>query len=323
MRVAVLKGGRSLERGVSLRSAARVEDALARLGHEVDAIDVGGDLVKRLADRPEVAFVAMHGVGGEDGTAQELLEVLGIPFTGPGAAACARCMDKVMAKHAMREAGIATPDWFAFNQAAFRELGAADALDRLEQTLGFPLVVKPSRGGSSLGVKFAASPSEVPQALVAAFSYDDRVLLERFVDGRELAVSVVGEQALPVVEAIPAEGDPYDFEARYAIGRTRFVCPAELGDEQERAVTEAALATYRALGCSGFARIDLILDREGPWVLEANAIPGLTDTSLLPQAAEAAGMTFEQLVERIVDLALDGAMPAHPGVLGPSGRVTH
>ncbi|MDX6626611.1 MAG: D-alanine-D-alanine ligase [Solirubrobacterales bacterium] len=304
MKVAVLKGGRSLERGVSLRSAARVEDALGRLGHEVDAIDVGADLVKRLAGQPDVAFVAMHGVGGEDGTAQELLEILEIPFTGPGSAACARCMDKVIAKHAMREAEIATPDWFAFNQAAFRELGAADALGRLEQSLGFPLVVKPSRGGSSLGVKFAANQEEVPGALVAAFSYDDRVLIERYVHGRELAVSVVGEEALPIVEAIPAEGDRYDFEARYEIGRTRFVCPAELGDEEERAVTEAALATYRALGCSGFARIDLILDADGPWVLEANAIPGLTDTSLLPQAAEVAGMSFEQLVERIVDLAL-------------------
>jgi D-alanine-D-alanine ligase len=304
VKVAVLKGGRSLERGVSLRSAARVEDALGRLGHEVDAIDVGGDLVKRLGSQPDVVFVAMHGVGGEDGTAQELLEILEIPFTGPGAAACSRCMDKVVAKHAMREAGIATPDWFAFNQAAFRELGAADALGRLEQSLGFPLVVKPSRGGSSLGVKFAAAAGEVPQALVAAFSYDDRVLLERYVDGRELAVSVVGEEALPIVEAMPAEGDRYDFEARYEIGRTRFVCPAELGVEEERAVTEAALATYRALGCSGFARVDLILDADGPWVLEANAIPGLTDTSLLPQAAEAAGMSFEQLVERILDLAL-------------------
>ncbi len=229
MKVAVLKGGRSLERGVSLRSGARVEDALERLGHEVVALDVGDDLVKRLsAERPDVAFVAMHGVGGEDGTAQELLEILGIPFTGPGAAACARCMDKSQSKHAIREAGLPTPDWFAFSQTAFRELGAADALGRLEQGLGFPLVVKPSRGGSSLGVKFAASAAEVPQALVSAFSYDDRVLLERFVAGRELAVSVLGDEALPVVEAIPAEGDGYDFEARYEIGRTRFVCPAEL-----------------------------------------------------------------------------------------------
>ena len=308
MKVAVLKGGRSLERGVSLRSGARVEEALERLGHEVVALDVGADLVKRLnAEEPEVAFVAMHGVGGEDGTAQELLEILGIPFTGPGAAACARCMDKSLAKHAIREAGIPTPDWFAFSQTAFRELGAADALGGIEGRLGFPLVVKPSRGGSSLGVKFAAGAGEVPQALVSAFSYDERILLERFVEGRELAVSVLGEEALPVVEAIPAAGDRYDFEARYEIGRTRFACPAELAEADRAAVTEAALATYRALGCSGFARIDLILGSEGPQVLEANAIPGLTDTSLLPQAAEAAGMPFERLVERILDLALEPA----------------
>ncbi len=309
MKVAVLKGGRSLERNVSLRSGARVEDALERLGHEVVALDVGADLVKRLSsERPDVAFVAMHGVGGEDGTVQELLEILGIPFTGPGAAACARCMDKSLAKHAIREAGLPTPDWFAFNSTAFRGLGAADALGRLEQSLGFPLVVKPSRGGSSLGVKFAGAPGEVPEALVSAFSYDDRVLLERFVDGREVAVSVLGEEALPIVEAIPAQGDRYDFEARYEIGRTRFVCPADLDEAQRSAIGEAAVAAYRVLGCSGFARIDLILGADGPQVLEANAIPGLTNTSLLPQAAEAAGMSFEQLVERILDLAL------HPAV---------
>ena len=305
MKVAVLKGGRSLERGVSLRSGARVEDALERLGHGVLPIDVGADLVRWLeAERPDVAFVAMHGAGGEDGTAQELLEILGIPFTGPGAAACSRCIDKVIAKHAIREAGVPTPDWFGFKQTAFRELGAGDALGALEASLGFPLVVKPSRGGSSLGVRFAAAPAEIPQALVSAFSYDEQVLLERFVDGREMAVSVVGDEALPVVEAIPAEGDRYDFEARYEIGRTRFECPADLSEAERAAVVEAALGTYRALGLTGFARVDLILAADGPWVLEANAIPGLTDTSLLPQAAEAAGMSFEDLVSRILDLAL-------------------
>jgi D-alanine-D-alanine ligase len=304
VKVAVLKGGRSLERGVSLRSGARVEDALERLGHEAIPLDVGEDLVKRLAgERPDIAFVAMHGRGGEDGTVQELLEILGIPFTGPGVAACAHCMDKVLAKHALREAGVATPDWFAFNETAFRELGAADALGRMEESLGFPLVVKPSRGGSALGVKFAASPGEVPGALISAFSYDDRVLLERFVAGRELAVSVVGEEPLPIVEAIPA-GDSYDFEARYEIGRTNFVCPADLDEATAGAVTETAVAAYRALGCTGFSRVDLILGAGGPQVLEVNAIPGLTDTSLLPQAAEAAGMTFEGLVERILEPAL-------------------
>jgi D-alanine-D-alanine ligase len=312
MKVAVLKGGRSLERGVSLRSGARVEDALERLGHEPRPIDAGADLVERLlAERPDVAFIAMHGQGGEDGTVQELLEILDVPFTGPGAAACARCMDKVLAKHDLRAAGVPTPDWFAFNETAFRELGAADALADLEQRLGFPLVVKPSRGGSALGVKFAAGHAEVPGALVSAFSYDDRVLLERFVEGRELAVSVLGAEPLPVVEAIPGDGDRYDFEARYEIGRTEFVCPAELGEEEAAAVTRAALDAYEALGCSGFSRVDLILAAGRPQVLEVNAIPGLTDTSLLPQAAEAAGISFEELVEKILDLALGAPMPAH------------
>jgi D-alanine-D-alanine ligase len=305
VKVAVLKGGRSLERGVSLRSGARVEDALERLGHEVLPLDAGADLVQRLTEeRPEVAFVAMHGPGGEDGTAQELLEILGIPFTGPGVAGCARCMDKALAKHEFLAAGVPTPEWFAFNETAFRELGAADALGGIEERLGFPLVVKPSRGGSALGVKFAAGPEEVPAALVSAFSYDDRVLLERFVEGRELAAGVLGGEALPIVEAIPTGGDRYDFEARYEIGRTTFACPAELSEAEAAAVTEAALAAYEALGCAGFSRVDLILAEDGPQVLEVNAIPGLTDTSLLPQAAEAAGISFEQLVEKILDLAL-------------------
>ncbi len=305
MRVAVLKGGRSLERGVSLRSGARVEDALERLGHEVLPLEADGEMVKRLAaDPPDVAFIAMHGPGGEDGTAQELLEILGIPFTGPGVAACGRCMDKVLAKHELHAAGVPNPDWFAFNETAFRELGAADALGGLEERLGFPLVVKPSRGGSALGIKFAENWFDVPEALVSAFSYDNRVLLERFVDGRELAVSVLGGEPLPVVEAIPQSGDLYDFEARYEIGRTSFVCPAALSADEASVVTEVALAAYAALGCSGFSRVDLILTADGPQVLEVNAIPGLTDTSLLPQAAEAAGMTFEQLVEKILDLAL-------------------
>jgi len=312
VKVAVLKGGRSLERGVSLRSGARVEDALERLGHEAVGHDVGADLVKRLVDeRPDVAFVAMHGAGGEDGTAQELLEILDIPFTGPGVAACARCMDKVLAKHALREAGVPTPDWFAFNETAFRELGAADTLDRMEERLGFPLVVKPSRGGSALGVRFAADAAEIPQALISAFSYDDRVLLERFVDGRELAVSVIGGEPLPIVEAIPI-GDRYDFEARYEIGRTEFICPAQLSSSEAAAVTEAAVSAYRALGCAGFARVDLILGAEGPQVLEVNAIPGLTDTSLLPQAAEAAGLSFVRLVEQILELALEERGAATP-----------
>jgi D-alanine-D-alanine ligase len=301
MKVAILKGGSSLERGVSLRSAARVEDAVAALGHEPLAIDVGQDLVARLRDeRPDVVFIALHGPGGEDGTVQELLEILDLPYTGPGVAACALCMDKVAAKHEMRTAGIPTPDWAAFNATAFRGLGAADTLEEIEARLGFPLVVKPASQGSSLGVEFAAARDEVPEALVAAFSYDDRVLLERYVKGRELAVSMLGSEPLPIVEAIPREGDFFNFEARYEIGRTDYVCPAGLSDDETGRVQELARGTYEALGCSGFARVDLMLGDDGPQVLEVNAIPGLTDTSLFPMAAEAAGIDFTQLVERIL-----------------------
>jgi D-alanine-D-alanine ligase len=307
MRAAVLAGGRSLERQVSLRSGARVEDALRSLGHEVTQLDPGGDLVRRMkSERPDVAFIALHGPGGEDGTVQELLEILGVPFTGPGVAACVRCMDKVVAKHEIRAAGIATPDWVAFNATAFRELGAADALEEIEARLEFPLVVKPASQGSSLGVKFAGSRDDVPSALVAAFSYDDRVLLERYVRGRELAVGVLDTEPLPIVEAIPKQEDFFNFEARYEIGRTTYVCPAELSDAEALAVQNAARGTYETLGCAGFARVDLILGEDGePQVLEVNAIPGLTDTSLFPMAAEAAGLSFEELVGRILELALE------------------
>src|SRR5690242_7075197 len=229
MKVAVLKGGSSLERGVSLRSAARVEDAVGELGHEAVGIDVGPDLVSTLrATRPDVVFIANHGPGGEDGTVQELLEILDLSYTGPGVAACALCMDKVAAKHEIRAGELPTPDWAAFNATAFRELGAADTLDEIEDRLGFPLVVKPASQGSSLGVEFASGRDEVPEALVAAFSYDDRVLLERYVKGRELAVSILDGEPLPVVEAIPREEDFFNFEARYEIGRTTYVCPAHL-----------------------------------------------------------------------------------------------
>lgn len=311
-KVAVLAGGSSFERQVSLRSGARVEDALRRLGHEVVAIDAGADLIRRLRDeRPDAAFVAMHGRDGEDGTVQELLEILDIPYTGSGVPACARAMDKVLTKHLLIQAGVPTPAFFAFNQTAFRELGAADALPAIEERLAFPIVVKPSSQGSALGIKFARTAADVPAALVAAFSYDSKVLLERHVAGRDLAVSVLdgpnGPSPLPVVEAVPVgaeEGDFYDFQARYEIGRTEFICPAELPDGVTEQAQELALRTYELLGCYGFARVDLMLDQDGtPFVLEANPIPGLTETSLLPQAAEEAGIGFDELVGRILESA--------------------
>jgi D-alanine-D-alanine ligase len=303
VKVAVLKGGRSLERQVSLKSGARVEDALERLGHDVVGIDVGHDLVARLREvAPDAAFVCLHGRDGEDGTVQELLEIVGVPYTGSGVSACIRCADKVVAKHAMRDAGLPTPDFFSFSETAFKQLGAADTLPAIEDRLGFPVVVKPADQGSALGIRFAPDASAVPAALVAAFSYSQKVLLERAIDGRELAVSILGDEALPIVEAIPVGEDFYDFEARYEIGRTEFVCPADLDVSAAERVQALALEVHALLGCRGLSRVDFMLDAAGePSVLEINTVPGMTETSLLPQAADAAGIGFDELVARILE----------------------
>jgi len=331
-RVAVLKGGHSLERAVSLRSGAQVQDGLQRLGHEVVPIDVGAELVPQLLEADaDAAFIALHGPGGEDGVVQGLLEAVGLPYTGSGPAACMRCTDKLLAKYLMREAGIPTPAFHALREASIRELGAAAALANVEAQLGFPLVVKPAKGGSALGVKFARSSAELPGAMVGAFSYDSTIVLERYVEGRDLAVSVLETpaamsadaaadtpattpapsgaidtaaraSALPVVEAVPRDEGFYDYESRYEIGRTTFVCPADLAPETTARAQELALRVYELLGCHGVARIDLMLDQDSGelWVLETNVVPGMTATSLLPQAADAADIGFEQLVEQIL-----------------------
>jgi D-alanine-D-alanine ligase len=306
-KVAVLKGGRSLERAVSLRSGAHVQEALLRLGHEVVAIDAGPELIPELlAAEADVAFVALHGRHGEDGTVQGLLDAIGLPYTGSGPASCMRATNKVLAKHLMRAAGVPTPPFHSLRETSIKELGAAAALASVETDLGFPLVVKPASGGSALGVKFARTSEELPAALVGAFSYDRAVLIERYVKGRDLAVSVIdgedGPLALPVVEAVPREEDFYDYESRYEIGMTTFLCPAQLPAETTARAQALAVEVYELLGCRGVARVDLMLDEDGgvPWVLEANVVPGMTETSLLPQAADAAGISFDDLVERIL-----------------------
>jgi D-alanine-D-alanine ligase len=321
-KVAVLKGGDSLERTVSLRSGARAQSALRQLGHEVVAIDAGPDLVTQLLEaQPDAAFVALHGSDGEDGTVQGLLEAIGIPYTGSGPAACMRCTDKALAKYLMREAQIPTPAFAAFKESAIKDLGVAAALPGLERSIGFPLVAKPASQGSALGVKFARSAEELPGAIVGALSYDRKVVLERYIRGRDLAVSVldapggsppaggddgsgVAPVALPVVEAIPREEEFYNYESRYEIGMTTFVCPAELPEGVTERAQELALQTYRLLGCHGVARVDLMLEETGELtVLETNVVPGLTETSLLPLAADAAEIWFDLLVGRILDSA--------------------
>jgi D-alanine-D-alanine ligase len=317
-KVAVLKGGSSLERQVSLRSGAHAQEALARLGHDPFALDVGPELVSQLqAAAPDAAFIALHGPDGEDGTLQALLEALGIPYTGSGPSACMRCTDKALAKHLMEDAGIPTPGFHSFRETAIKELGAGAAVADVEASLGFPLVVKPANQGSALGVKFARSSEQLPGAMVGAFSYNEKILIERYVKGRDLAVSVLdvepsatdsGEPgpsapvALPVVEAVPREEDFYDFQSRYEIGMTTFVCPADLPAETTARAQELALEVYALLGCHGVARVDLMLDEDSGelWVLETNVIPGMTETSLLPQAADAAGIGFDELIAHVL-----------------------
>jgi D-alanine-D-alanine ligase len=310
-KVAVLKGGPSLERSVSLRSGAQVQAGLQRLGHEVIGIDVGPGLVAELLElRPDAVFIALHGRDGEDGTVQSLMEALELPYTGSGPSACMRCTDKILAKHLMHEAGIPTPDFQALRETSIKDLGAGGALGAIEARLGFPLVVKPARGGSALGVKFASSSSELPGAMVGAFSYDGDVLLERHVKGRDLAVSLLDgapPRALPVVEAVPRQEGFYNYEARYQIGMTTFVCPAELPADTTERAQQLAIEVYELLGCHGFARVDLMLEEDSGelWVLETNVVPGMTETSLLPQAANAAGLSFDQVLESVLAGAFD------------------
>ena len=307
-KVAVLKGGRSLERNISLKSGARVEKALEELGHTVESIDVDVRMVRRLKEmKPDAAFIAMHGKSGEDGTVQELLEILGIPYTGSNVLPSLRCMDKVLSKHIFVADGIPTPDFYAFSRDAFQELGAVDTLPIITGELDLPIVVKPAGQGSALGVRFAHSVEEMPAALISAFSFDDKVLLEKYIKGRELAVSIIGlePRALPIVEAIP-KTEFFDFESRYTMGKADYVVPAEIPEDVAARAVEISLKAFNALNCSGFGRVDLILDDAGGlWCLEINTIPGFTETSLMPMAAQAAGLSFNDMVEEILLCALE------------------
>jgi D-alanine-D-alanine ligase len=304
----VAMGGRSLEREISLRSGHRVERALRTLGYSVQALDVDGEFVDRLlADPPRFVFIAMHGRGGEDGTLQDLLETLAVPYTGSDPLASALCMDKMLFKRMLRLHDIPTPAFHSFNETAFRELGGARTFPKLLAELRLPAVVKPVAQGSAIGIKFVTSAEQLPSAILGAFGYGDRVLVEERAIGRELAVTVLdapgGEdapRALPIVELFTPESF-YSYEAHYTIGQLRMEVPAELSDDVRARVESVALESYRLMGCRDFARVDMILDeREVPQVLEINTIPGLTETGITTAAAEAAGLSFAELVEAIV-----------------------
>lgn len=305
-KIAVLMGGRSLERDISLKSGQRVADALEERGYQVVRLDVDEQLVESLQrERPTLAHIALHGKYGEDGTVQELLEILDIPYTGPGVYASALGFDKSLSKEIFRAEGIPTPEFLTLSAGSFREMGAASLLPRVIDRLGLPIVVKPAGQGSALGIKIAHSAEELPQALIGALSYDDKVVLERYIRGIEVAVSILGERdpvALPVVE-IEKPKEFFDFESMYTMGATSYHVPARLSGELTSEVQRTATAVHKALGCRDVSRVDIIIEEGVPYVLELNTSPGMTETSLLPMAAAAAGLTFGDLVEKLVAFA--------------------
>src|ERR687890_2278292 len=300
-RLVVLRGGHSMERDVSLITGGRVAHALERLGHEVHPLDIEETTTERLLEiEPDAAFVCLHGPGGEDGTVQALLETLEIPYTGSGPLSSIRCMDKDYAKRAIRAAGIPTPPMRTFLRRAMNEMGAAAALGPAAEHLGYPLAVKPAREGSSFGLTRVEEPETLLEAVYEAFGYDAKIILERWISGTEIAVPILEPpdeppKVLGLVEVRPRDGT-YNFEAKYTPGMTDFAIPAEISAEAAARIEEMALAAYRTLGCSGYARVDTILEELIPWVLDVKTIPGFTETSTLPLAAEAAGISFETLV---------------------------
>jgi D-alanine-D-alanine ligase len=304
MRIAVVAGGRTPERDVSLRSGRRMTLSLEDLGHEgwlLDPAEV--PLVEALAERrPDLCWLALHGKEGEDGTVQRLLDLLEIPYTGTAAFDCEVAFDKVLAKDALRRAGVPTPPWVVIEGWALRDLGGGAALGKAVERIGLPCVVKPSRSGSALGMSFVEREADLPQAVMAALSFSGAVLIEAKVEGREVAAALAGAdlEPLPLVEIVPKEGI-YDYAARYTAGATEYFCPARTSEGASAAVAEAASTAASALRLRDLTRVDLIVDpRDQPWVLEVNVSPGMTETSLVPMAAQASGLTLSDVCDIVL-----------------------
>jgi D-alanine-D-alanine ligase len=289
--IAVLMGGLSAERDVSLRTGRAIGQALQRCGYQIVEIDAGRDLPAQLERAgAEVVFIALHGRFGEDGTVQGLLELCGIPYTGSGVLASSLAMDKVATKKMLCYHGIVTP--------AFAELRQGDVIaDNLPD---YPLVVKPAREGSTIGISIANDRRALEGGLAEAFRHDDLVLVEQFIAGAEVTVGVLDGQPLPVIQVVP-KGGFYDYQSKYTPGETEYLLPAPLPEATYLALQEAAVRVFRAVGCQGAARVDFMVTDTDFYCLEVNTIPGMTETSLLPKAAQAAGLSFDELVERILE----------------------
>lgn len=311
-RVAVLAGGRSPEREVSLRSGHRVASALRSRGLDAVILDPSeGPFVENLsAASVSACYVALHGREGEDGTIQRLLEALGAAYTGSRPRACQLAFDKVLMKESLDDAGIPTPAWAVIEAAAVRDLAAGPALHAIVERLGLPLVVKPSQAGSAMGLSFVEVERDLPPAVMSALSFAQAAVIERRIDGVEVAAGLVGGvDALPLVEITPKSG-VYDYAARYTAGATEYHAPARVPSEVAARAQAAAAGAFDVLGVRDVARADVLIDGDGnPWVIDVNVSPGMTDTSLLPMAAQAGGLSFDDLCERVLRLALDRLKP--------------
>jgi D-alanine-D-alanine ligase len=309
LRVLVLAGGLSYERDVSLRSGRRVLDALRAAGLQAELRDADVALLPALqADPPDAVVIALHGATGEDGSLRGVLDLCGVPYVGCDARASRLAWDKPSAKSMLRDAGIPTPDWVALPHDRFSELGAVAVLEKIVDRLGLPLMVKPTQGGSGLGASVVREAAGLPAAMVACFAYDSTALVERYVRGMDVAVSIVdlgaGPQALPAVEIVPRDGR-YDYAARYTAGLTTWHAPARLDPVVAARVAETALAAHHTLGLRDLSRVDLIVDADSqPHVLEVNVSPGMTETSLLPLAVQAEGLDFGKVVATLVGRAV-------------------
>ena len=305
MRIAVLRGGRSAEREVSLRSGAQVEQALKSGGHDVTGIDLDRSSWDVLRDGDfECVFNALHGRFGEDGTVQGMLELLGLAYTGSGVLASALCMDKARANAVMAGAGLHVP---GFEELEIKEGVSPDTVERLVSAFGLPLVIKPVREGSTIGLTIARDTDEAASGLALAARYDRRVLVQKFQAGTEITVGVLATpevQVLPTLEIV-SENPVYDYDAKYTAGKSHHIIPARIPQAAREASSEAAGRAFTVLGCSSMGRVDIIVDSAGtPWLLEVNTVPGLTELSLLPDAARAAGIEFADLCQRLVDHAV-------------------
>jgi D-alanine-D-alanine ligase len=292
-RIAVLMGGLSAEREVSLASGASVHKALLARGYDVVAIDMGRDLAQALIrEKVEIAFICLHGRYGEDGAVQGLLEVMGIPYTGSGVLASAMAMNKIFAKKVFEACGLTVAQYRVVRRGGEASL----------ETLGFslPVVVKPSQEGSSVGVSIVRRVEDMGPALDAAFAYDEEILVEEFIKGREIQVGILEERALGAIEIVPKK-EFYDYEAKYTAGMAEHILPAPLSPGLYRQVLRLGEEAHGALGCSGYSRVDfLVTERDECYLLEVNTLPGMTSLSLLPEIAKGAGIGFEDLVEKIL-----------------------